>query len=208
MIRLLSERRATDLAIAHLDRIDPAAWPKNQLEDLAGALATAVPETPIELRNTPVFKQSLALARKLAPLLPAGQAAALSTALADLDLAVIRITTIPEKMLYDRQAFTVKAGKPVQIIFHNPDALPHNLVVAKPATSEAIAAAAVALGATGPDLHYIPAHDGILHHTRMLNQGETETLTFTAPAEPGDYDVVCTFPGHNLLLKARMRVME
>ncbi len=30
----------------------------------------------------------------------------------------------------------------------------------------------------------------------VLQPGENDTFTFTAPSEPGDYQVVCTFPGH------------
>lgn len=29
-----------------------------------------------------------------------------------------------------------------------------------------------------------------------LEAGETETFTFTAPSEPGQYSVICTEPGH------------
>lgn len=29
-----------------------------------------------------------------------------------------------------------------------------------------------------------------------LEAGETETFTFTAPSEPGEYPVICTEPGH------------
>ena len=29
-----------------------------------------------------------------------------------------------------------------------------------------------------------------------LNRGETETLTFTAPSVPGEYQIVCGTPGH------------
>jgi uncharacterized cupredoxin-like copper-binding protein len=30
----------------------------------------------------------------------------------------------------------------------------------------------------------------------VLKPGENDTFTFTAPSEPGDYQVVCSFPGH------------
>lgn len=38
--------------------------------------------------------------------------------------------------------------------------------------------------------------DQILAHTGMLGGGEEETISFNAPAEPGRYTFVCTFPGH------------
>jgi hypothetical protein len=29
-----------------------------------------------------------------------------------------------------------------------------------------------------------------------VQRGESDTLKFTAPAKPGEYNFVCTFPGH------------
>lgn len=38
--------------------------------------------------------------------------------------------------------------------------------------------------------------DQVIIHTDMLGNGETDTITFTAPEEAGEYDYLCTFPGH------------
>src|SRR5690625_740197 len=38
--------------------------------------------------------------------------------------------------------------------------------------------------------------DETIAYTAILGPGEEETITFTAPAETGDYDYICTFPGH------------
>lgn len=48
------------------------------------------------------------------------------------------------------------------------------------------------------DNEYIaPAYeDQVIATTAMLGDGETDTITFTVPDEPGEYDYVCTFPGH------------
>lgn len=45
---------------------------------------------------------------------------------------------------------------------------------------------------------YIPQakRDQILAHSALAGGGETVEVTFTAPAEPGDYTYLCTFPGH------------
>jgi azurin len=38
-------------------------------------------------------------------------------------------------------------------------------------------------------------------------QPETsDTIFFNAPTVPGDYDFVCTFPGHSALMKGIFRV--
>ena len=36
----------------------------------------------------------------------------------------------------------------------------------------------------------------MLYATRLVNEGGTERLDFTAPKEPGEYVFLCTFPGH------------
>ena len=38
--------------------------------------------------------------------------------------------------------------------------------------------------------------DQVIAHTAMIGSGETDTITFTVPDEPGEYDFICTFPGH------------
>ena len=43
--------------------------------------------------------------------------------------------------------------------------------------------------------------------TTALTLPETsDTIFFNAPATPGDYDFVCTFPGHSQLMKGVLRV--
>ena len=36
----------------------------------------------------------------------------------------------------------------------------------------------------------------VLARTKLLGPGESDTVTFTAPYVPGDYDFICSFPGH------------
>ena len=43
---------------------------------------------------------------------------------------------------------------------------------------------------------YVPQSPKVLEALSMVQPGESETLSFTAPKQPGSYDFVCTFPGH------------
>jgi hypothetical protein len=43
---------------------------------------------------------------------------------------------------------------------------------------------------------FVPDLPLVLHSTTLVKPGETMRLAFTAPAEPGEYIYVCTFPGH------------
>lgn len=124
------------------------------------------------------------------------------------ELTTLRINTILEQLRYDVKELEVKAGKRVKLIFNNPDAVPHNLVIVKPGTADAVANAAIALGAEGFAREFIPESEDILHYTKLLNGGETEEIVFDAPSEPGDYQFVCSFPGHAMLMRGILRVKQ
>ncbi|MEN8848521.1 MAG: PVC-type heme-binding CxxCH protein [Akkermansiaceae bacterium] len=122
------------------------------------------------------------------------------------DLTTVRVNTIVEKISFDVKEFDLKAGKKVKLIFVNPDFMPHNFVIVKPGTADAIGNAAIALGAEGFKKGWLPESGDILHSTKLLEKGETEELEFTAPTEPGDYQFVCTFPGHAVLMRGVIHV--
>lgn len=74
-------------------------------------------------------------------------------------------------------------------------AMAHNLAIVELGTDvDAFARASI----TARDNDYIAPdfEDQVIVTTRMLGNGETDTITFTVPEEPGEYDYVCTFPGH------------
>ena len=87
------------------------------------------------------------------------------------NLKVVRITTVKERMLYDVTRFEVDASQPVKLEFINPDATPHNLVIVKPGTGDAVGLAATRMAAD-PELakngQYIPKTDAVLFHTKMV----------------------------------------
>ncbi len=118
----------------------------------------------------------------------------------------IAIQTVVEGMRYDIKTFTVKAGEPVKLWFYNPDYMPHNLVIGQPGSAKSIGMAAEALGATGFSKAFVPDNDKIIVASGLLNHTETELMEFTAPSKPGDYDFVCTFPGHWKLMRGIMKV--
>ncbi len=123
----------------------------------------------------------------------------------DADAIVLR--TVVEGMKYDRTEFSVKAGQPVKLWFENPDYMPHNLLIGKPGSAESIGMAAEALGGDGFKVGFVPKNDQILVASRLLNNREHQVLEFTAPTEPGDYDFLCTFPGHWRMMRGIMKVV-
>ncbi|MBL9187166.1 MAG: hypothetical protein JNK23_06795 [Opitutaceae bacterium] len=107
---------------------------------------------------------------------------------------------------FDQTLLTVKAGARVRLIFKNTDDMLHNFVLCAPGRGQAVGEAALALGLDGPAKHYIPETADVLYHTAVALPETSDTIFFTAPAKPGDYDFVCTFPGHSQLMKGILRV--
>ena len=130
--------------------------------------------------------------------LPDLSASAMRRDLRDKGVQVVSIGTVPEQMLFDVRWFVVEAGKPVQLVLTNPDAMPHNLLIGQPGSVTALGTAAATMPVpTDPNVRaYVPDSPLVLQATRLLQRGESETLKFTAPAKPGEYNFVCTFPGH------------
>ncbi|MFN0077827.1 MAG: PVC-type heme-binding CxxCH protein [Prosthecobacter sp.] len=123
-------------------------------------------------------------------------------------LQTITIKTIPERLLYDLREFQVAPGAPVKLVFENPDVTPHNLLIVQPGAADEVGMAGNEMAKT-PDgfaKGFIPDSPKILHKTKMLNQGDRETLRFTAPTAKGTYPYICTFPGHWLVMKGEMIV--
>ena len=131
-------------------------------------------------------------------MLPPDQAAAARKSLRDLSVAVYIVKTVREQLRYDTPRLVVEAGKPFEIIFVNDDVMPHNLLVVTPGAKAEIGTLSATMPPT-PDSNgraYVPKSDKVLAATKLLEPDQRATLKMTAPAKPGDYEYVCTFPGH------------
>jgi azurin len=102
----------------------------------------------------------------------------------------------------------VKAGSKVKLVFNNNDDMLHNLVITKPGAANTVGEAALNLGLKGAEMNYIPDSDNVLFHTGIMQPESTEAIYFVAPARPGDYQYVCTFPGHHTLMQGKLKVVK
>ena len=64
------------------------------------------------------------------------------------------------------------------------------------------------LGVSGESMSFVPNSTDVIAHTTILQPESTETIYFTVPNKLGNYDFVCTFPGHSILMKGIMRVTK
>jgi azurin len=122
------------------------------------------------------------------------------------ELTTVRIGAIPEKMKYDLAEFSVKANKSIKLIFSNPDFMPHNLVMVNPGKADEVGQAAINLGAAGFDVGFVPKNNEILWASKLIDHKGEQVIEFKAPNKPGDYQYVCTFPGHHFVMRGLMRV--
>ncbi|MFO1512012.1 MAG: plastocyanin/azurin family copper-binding protein [Verrucomicrobiota bacterium] len=187
-----------DVAVASLQRIPRNAWPKDQAGSLVESLMSYLQSLPVEQRTEAGALNAFQFATDLTTLLPPESAKTFSRDLRALGVNVFVVHTIPEQMLYDKTLIVVEAGKPVSIVLINDDNMPHNLVVTAPGALEEVGAMAEKMPPE-PDLQgrlYIPSLPSVLHATRLVEPGQQAKLSFIAPDALGDYQYVCTFPGH------------
>ena len=118
---------------------------------------------------------------------------------------IVLIGTLPG-MKFDTTLLSVKAGARVRLVFRNSDDMLHNFVLCAPGRGQAVGEAALALGLEGNAKNFVPDSADVLYHTALTLPEASDTIFFTAPTTPGDYDYVCTFPGHSALMRGILRV--
>jgi len=110
--------------------------------------------------------------------------------------------TANDTMKYSMNRLEVSAGAEVSLTLTNVGTLPkqsmaHNWILLKPGSDPAAYASAAV---THQAQDYMPPElaSEVLAHTRLLGPKQSDTITFTAPAEPGEYPFLCSFPAHFL----------
>lgn len=102
---------------------------------------------------------------------------------------------------------TIKAGTKVKLVFANTDDMPHNVVITEPGAADEVGEAALNMGLSGERQGYVPSLSKVLFHTTLIHPGSTETIYFTAPSLPGNYQYVCTYPGHYKVMRGILKVV-
>ncbi|MEP2307860.1 DUF6797 domain-containing protein [Rhodopirellula bahusiensis] len=111
-------------------------------------------------------------------------------------------------LTYQTKTIRVRAGEPLAFKLVNPDVVPHNWALVRPGSLQRVGELANQL-ITDPQAfarHYIPDSDDILVATDVVGPGASQTVYFEAPAEPGRYPFLCTFPGHWMVMNGELIV--
>ncbi len=120
----------------------------------------------------------------------------------------LRVQAVPNQLQFSPRELRVQAGAKVRLRFENPDLMLHNLLILQPGAVEAVGALADQLAAQPDGLakQYIPDSKLVLHSTPLVQPLQEAELRFTAPAQPGRYPYLCTFPGHWRVMRGELVV--
>ncbi len=107
-----------------------------------------------------------------------------------------------------QQELLASAGERLSLVFENPDVVPHNWVLGTKGSAQVIFERANHMIAEARALarHYVPDLPEVLVFTRMVEPASSTTIHFNAPAEPGAYPYLCTFPGHGMIMRGVLHV--
>ncbi|MDX2186375.1 MAG: azurin [Opitutaceae bacterium] len=110
-----------------------------------------------------------------------------------------------DAMQYSLKEITAAPGEELTVKLTHIGKLPkaamgHNWVLLKPMTNEQVAKFAMDALKFPPE--YLPKDQStILAHTKIVGGGESDSVSFAAPAQPGEYPFICTFPGHFAVMR-------
>jgi azurin len=123
---------------------------------------------------------------------------------------VVQLGTVENQMKYSATEITVQPNQLVEIVFTNSDSVQHNFVLGQPGSLETIglAADAFAREASAPAQSYVPDVAQVIVKTPLVNAGQSTRFQFRAPAAPGQYPYLCTFPGHWRMMNGVLNVVQ
>ena len=116
-----------------------------------------------------------------------------------------------DQMQYDKTELSAPAScKQVTVTLHHTgkfpkEAMGHNWVLVNTPDLAAVANAGMGAGAAN---NYVAAGDAkVLAHTKLVGGGESDSVTFPTSAlkAGGDYSFLCTFPGHNAVMRGKFK---
>lgn len=208
--RHLIDGQERNAAAKALMKFPKANWDATKARPITDAvLAYGKTVKPAD-RSKPEYVEIIAAAKEMAALQgDAGKATLAELKTISVDVFVVH--TVHEQLRFDTTRIEVTAGKQFEVIFENDDVMPHNFVIVPPGKHMDIGTAAMTMTPDKLDKQgraFIPTafEKEILAATRLLEPGQRETIKLKAPSQPGEYEFVCTFPGHAVLMWGTLSV--
>lgn len=195
---LLKDRASVNTTLQALTDITAENWPKDQLGQLAEGVLGSLQSLPPKARNSKQAELALTISAGLRERLAGADRIIFEKQLSEVVVPLITLGTVRERMIYDREAIAVQAGRSVEFRLTNTDNMPHNFAVVLPGTMAEVGELAEATGrdADAAARQFIPKTDKVLVASRLLQPEQADSIFFEVPKEPGIYPYVCTYPGH------------
>ncbi|MDR6806892.1 glucose/arabinose dehydrogenase/azurin [Dyadobacter sp. BE34] len=173
-------------------------------------LVASLKNVPETVQNSAAFAAAMRAMKGMVNAVPENDRKEVLAMLENMGTIEIRLVAVEAKMAFDKKALTVPAGRAVTLIFENPDLMPHNVVIVKPGTTEKVGEAADAMASLkdGFEKHFVPSTPDVLFATPLVNSGKSFRLEFKAPAQPGEYPFICSFPGHWRVMQGILTVTD
>src|SRR5690625_57941 len=110
----------------------------------------------------------------------------------------LELGVTPNVLQFDKEELRARRGQTVRIVSTNTDNMEHNLRIIMPESLAEVGRLADQMMASpqGRERAYIPDTPDVIAATPILDPGEQFELVFQVPEEPGEYEFVCTIPGH------------
>jgi azurin len=147
----------------------------------------------------------------VATVLLGAQALLMAAPAAAADAACKLEITGTDSMTFDKKELAVPATcKEVTLTLHHNGQLPvvamgHDWVLVNTPDIAAVANDGAGAGAAS---NYLKADDKrVIAHTKLIGGGQSDTITFSTASMKagGDYSFLCSFPGHNSLMRGKFK---
>lgn len=210
LARVVSQGQHIPACIIALSKIPEDSWSRSFIDSIVEELFEYTAILSIADRASGTGKGATELLGRLISHLPQEKQKSHLRRLKSLRVQTFDVKALKETMSYDETVLVVETGIPVQIIFHNDDIMPHNLVIGSEPEAR------VELGLLADDMQgskdaasrgYLPKSPMVLHASKMIQPDVTDTIEFIAPGV-GVYPFVCTFPGHWSKMYGAIQVVD
>lgn len=111
---------------------------------------------------------------------------------------------------FEPRVLRVAPGTRVSLAFRNGDpSMPHNVAVVKASDIDEFGEKSMQLASNPRAIatHYVPDKPAEICFSPILPPGDQYTMYFEAPKEPGEYRLVCTYPGHWRVMQGSLFVI-
>ena len=121
----------------------------------------------------------------------------------------ISVSASPGLQFEPRQ-LRVPPGSRVSLAFKNGDpSMPHNVAIVRADEIDSFGEQSMQLASNPRAIatHYVPEGPAEICFSPILPPGDQYTMYFEAPKQPGEYRLVCTYPGHWRVMQGSLYVI-